>query len=146
MKTKTLTSFINNTNIPASLIRAVIRQIGGFEQFKGYANDVANHGAQGWVSGFIYCNHTIAFTCKNKAAILALAKRQASDYGEQSAYQMIASFNYLRDEDLSADRIAELLNQPFKNVDNEATSLLNTLAWYALEEVCRAWVKFTEQD
>ncbi len=40
-----LKDFVRKSHIEPTLIRAVVRQIGGFEEFKERAPDVVNHGA-----------------------------------------------------------------------------------------------------
>jgi hypothetical protein len=40
-----LKQFIENSNIPAALIRATIKQVGDWKTFQQIADDVANHGA-----------------------------------------------------------------------------------------------------
>jgi hypothetical protein len=53
MKTITLQKLIESTNIPESLIRATVRQSGGWAEFKEHAEDVTNHGASGgFLAGF----------------------------------------------------------------------------------------------
>lgn len=143
MKTPTIKSFIEDYagHIPASLVRATIRQFGGFERFQDQAQDVTNHGINGGFSGFIYYGETTEFAKKHKDDILTLAENQARDCGESDAFQFIAGFNCLRDDGLSPTRIARLLFEKPQTVDNEGDQqqLLNALAWYAGEEVARAW-------
>lgn len=138
---KTITAFIESSNIPAKLIRAVIAQTGGWESFKENAPDVANHGAAGGFGGFIYYTDTVRFARKNKALIMELLKAQAHDCGYESAYTMIAGFNGLKDDALTPDRVAELICRNFKeDEEGETTQIYNILAWYALEEVSRAYI------
>lgn len=137
---KTLTAFIESSNIPAKLVRAVVAQIGGWEDFKEHAPDVANHGAAGGFGGFIYYTDTVKFARKNKALIMEMAKEQAHDLGSESAYAMIAGFNGLKDDALTPDRVAELICRNFKeDEEGQTTQIYNVLAWWALEEVSRAY-------
>lgn len=137
---KTLKSFIKATNINATLVRAVVRQAGGWETFKETAIDVANHGANHGVSGFIYYNDTVAFTKRQKANIMELAKEQANDFGSDSVYSMIASFNCLND--VEEYEVAQAIHT---GKGEMATQIYNALAWYALEEVSRAYSYATEE-
>ena len=148
MKKLTLKDLIDNTSIPAPLVRAVIKQFGDFEAFENSADDVVNHGIDGGFSGFIYHTDTVKFTRKNKRHILEYAGQLADDCGEGSAVRLIANFNCLRKyPDMKPDRIAELLYRPFKEDENgDTTAIFNTLAGFACEEVCQAWVDLKEQQ
>lgn len=125
--------FIKQSHIPASLIKATVHQIGGWEEFKEHAEDVTNHGASGGFSGFIYYSDTVEFTETNKATILAFAKEQAADFGE-SLFSMVGGFNCLK---ISPEEVAEAIYN--HNSENQ-TMVYNALAWYILEEVCRSYV------
>jgi len=131
---KSLKSFVAQSNIEPSLIRAVVRQIGGWEEFKERAADVANYGASGGFSGFIYYNDTCAFYAKHRADILALTKDMADQLGE-GVLEMVQAFNCLG-EDYTLDEIGETL---YGNKNKHHTQVANALAWFALEEVCRAY-------
>ena len=151
MKTKklTLTAFINHSNIPPRLIRAVVNQLGGFEEFQQAAQDITNHGISGGFGGFIYYTDTVAFSKKHKADIMTLAEDQARDYygKDADAFQMIAGFNCLKGQELSPGQIAKLIHGREPKTGDAAddyTQLFNALAWYAGEEVARAWCDFVE--
>lgn len=131
---KTLKAFTEATHIPATLVRAVVSQIGGWAEFKERAGDVAKHGADGGFCGFSYYSDTVAFTKRQKAAILELAKQQADDFGSDSVYSMIAGFACL--PEFSASDIAEAIRNP-RSGDRQ--QVFNALAWYALEEVARSF-------
>ncbi len=131
---KTIKAFTVESNISDRLIRAVVRQVGGWDSFKELAEDVTNHGAGGGFSGFIYYTDTIAFTKRAKTLILELAEDQARDCGYDSVYSMIAGFNCL---DMRPDEVAEAVHNA--RSDDRSTAY-NALAWYALEEVCRSYV------
>jgi len=136
---KTIKAFAAQSNMPATLIRAVIRQCGGFESFKEMAEDVSDHGASGGFHGFIYYTDTVKFTKNNKAAILEYAKEQASDFG-QSMIGMIAGFGCLK---MSEEETAEAL---YNSRSAERTNVYNALAWYALEEVARVYCDAAEDN
>lgn len=129
MKTKTsINQIINHSSIDPALIRAVVRQFGGIEQFNDQFRDVANHGIDGGFSGFIYHSDTVKFAKKNKKLIMALAKDQARDFGVETI-EMLKGFNCFKGVDVEAYFMGW-------HKDDE-TTILNGLAWYAGEEVCR---------
>lgn len=140
MKKATIAAFIARSNISAKLIRSTIRQIGGFDEFKLRANDVCNHGANGGFSGFIYYTETVAFTKRNKKDIMQYAADMANDIGESNAIGLIASFQCLKMEPVD---VAEALYNPRSD---ERTNVFNALAWFALEEVSRAWIDFADNE
>lgn len=129
---RTIKGFAEKSNIDASLVRAVIRQIGGWQKFKDRAPDVTNCGANRGFSGFVYYRDTVPFFKRNKTAIMSLAKDMASDLG-QDVYEMIAGFNCLKTD---SGTVAEAIHNP-RTDDPE--QVRNALAWFALEEVARAY-------
>lgn len=132
-----LNQFIANSHLDADLIRAVVRQSGGWNSFKEMAEDIANHGVDSGFHGWIYYADTVAFTKRNKAAIMAAAKAMANDLGE-STYGMIAGFGCLK---MQLDEVAEAIHNP-RSYDR--TQVFNALAWFAAEEVARSFVDCTE--
>lgn len=145
MKTKiTLANFIKSTNIPASLVRAVVRQIGGLENFKSYAPDITNHGINGGFTGFIYYKDTEQFAKANKDAISEMASSQAQEIGYDSTFAMIRSFNCFRGDNLTDGDLMRALCRG-KNPEN-GPNILNGLAWYAGEEVARAYTDLMERN
>lgn len=120
--------------LPASLIKAVIRQSGGWSAFKEKAHDVTNHGAAGGFGGWIYYTETCAFYAKHQADIRTLATGMASEFGEGVA-AMVENFNCLRGS-VTADEVGETLYGTKRQHD---TTVANALAWFALEEVARAY-------
>jgi len=91
-----LGEFINKSNVPAKLIRAVVSQLGGWEAFKEIAPDIINHGIDGGFRGFIYHTDTVAFFKRNRAAIMDLAEDQCRDIGYEGLFNMFASFNCMK--------------------------------------------------
>lgn len=120
-------------NIPENLIRATIRQSGGWGEFKEHAPDVTNHGADGGFSGFIDYTDTLEFTRKNRADIVALCEHLAEDIGESGPVALVRGFNCLKDS-----TEAEVASTLYGKGD-EDTQVSNALAWFALEEVARAY-------
>ena len=132
--------FIKQSHIPAELIRAVVRQSRGWGQFQEIAADVTNHGASGGFGGWIYYTETNAFTKRNKKAILAYAAEQAKEFG-QGLLETIAGFNVFKRDPVSVDEVARAI---YQGRGDMAEQILNVLAWYALEEVARAYVDAIE--
>ncbi len=136
---KTVKQFIEQFNIPAKLVRSVIRQIGGWQEFKDCAHDVYNHGAAGGFAGFTYYSDTVAFTKRNKTDIEALLKDLADSIGESFA-DCLTGFNCLKGEDAS-----DILDGYYNPRSDSRQMVYNALAWYALEEVCRAYCEACEE-
>lgn len=139
----TLAALIESTGIPASLVRAVVRQLGGWQDFTSSAPDIASHGINGGFSGFIYYKDTIAFAKRNRADIASMAKEQASDFGTDPI-SMIQGFNCFRNSKPDAASVSTALYGGRSQEDTD--TVLNALAWYAGEEVARAYVDMTERD
>lgn len=138
----TLAKLIASSSIPAELIRAVVRQSGGWESFKESAPDIANHGIDGGFHGFIYTKETNAFAKRNRAAIQAMAAHQADDFGT-SITEMIQGFGCYRHGTKPTD--AEIGVALYAGKDDGA-GVLNALAWYAAEEVARAFQDISERE
>jgi hypothetical protein len=140
MAKMTQKKLIDNCSLPASLVLAVVRQSGGWEDFTEMALDVANHGAAGGFHGWIYYTETMAFTRRNKAAILEALKEMASDLGE-GVLEMVAGFGVFRNDKPSVDEVARAIYQGKGEI---ADQVLNVLAWFALEETARAYADLSE--
>lgn len=139
MKTKkpTLTALTKSTSIPESLVRAVVRQIGGWANFANYAPDIANHGINGGFCGFIYYTETEDFAKRNRDTISELASTQAQELGYDSTFAMLRSFACFKGKTLTDCAIMNALCRG-RN-PNDGPNILNGLAWYAGEEVARAY-------
>ncbi len=140
---KTIKAFCEASHISPAIIRAVVRQLGGWDAFRESAADIANHGADGGFSGFIYYADTVRFARKNLDSIIELAADMARDIGEPGAFSLIAGFNCLRGDDLSGDDVAAAI---YRRNDENAQTVYNALAWFALEEVARAYVDLVESE
>jgi hypothetical protein len=143
MKKITLKTFVENSYIPAKLIRAVIRQMGGWESFKESAPDIASHGIDGGFNGFIYNHETENFARRNRKEISQLASQHADDFG-LGVNEMIRGFRCFKGDKLSDDEIGLALYAGKQGEDSPA--ILNGLAWYAGEEVARAYCDATQQN
>lgn len=140
----TLDTFTSKSFTPAALTAAVVAQLGGWEDFTEHAADVVNHGADGRFSGFTYYTDTVPFAVANLPAIRESLKEQADDEGS-SAVEIVNTFRCLKNYDHGLDDVAAALFAP--DADDDCHSLiLNALAWYALEEVSRAYADAMEGD
>lgn len=138
MKKITLTQFCKASHINTSLVRSVVRQIGGWQEFTERAQDVTNHGASGGFTGFTYYSDTVSFTKRNKKAIVTFCENFASDLGEKGIIEFIAGFQCMRN--YSQSEVACGLYNP--RSDNK-TTVYNALAWLMLEEVSRSYCDIT---
>jgi hypothetical protein len=135
MKKITLKKLIAGTNIPAALVRAVVKQSGGWESFTESAPDIANHGIDGGFHGWIYHTDTRRFYKRHQALVLALAEEQAADIGI-GMLEMIAGFGVFRNDPITPDAVARAL---YQGKGDDVTTVQNVMAWYAAEEVARAY-------
>ena len=134
----TLAGLIASTDIPASLVRAVVKQFGGWESFKESAEDVTRGGIDGGFNGFIWNSDTEAFARRNREAIARMASEQAAEFGT-GVHEMIRSFGCFRNGDKPTDTEIGIALYAGQNTE-DGVNMLNALAWYAGEEVCRAYV------
>lgn len=146
---KTISEFCTRSHLPAALIRAVIKQMGGWQSFQESAADITNHGIAGGFSGFIYYTETVAFAKKHKAAILETLADLTRDIGGDE-YQLIAGFNCLSTRgkpDYTPGQIASLIHarEPKNDENHDYTQIFNALAWYAGEEVAHSFTDLAEE-
>ena len=134
--TITMKSFINRSNLPAPLVRAVVKQSGGWENFREMAKDVAEHGADSGFSGWIYYRETMNFFRKNRKTILQYADELAS-YSGDDVLSLIQGFGIFRTAPIRMDDLAKAL---YTGKGPEVTRVYNIMAWFALEEVARDYV------
>lgn len=135
---KTIKQFTDQSHIDPLLIRAVIRQCGGWDEFKSLADDVTNHGADCGFSGFIYYKETLSFYKRHKVKILNCCKDLDSQIENVGLLKFIAGFNCLKCE--TEDDIARAI---YQGRGDSVTAVQNALAWFALEEVCRSYSDLT---
>lgn len=147
LKTVTMKTLIANSSIPATLIRAVVKNMNGWDSFRERAQDVADHGASCGFGNFVYYTDTVAFTAKNRKTIAEYAAEQSKDIGYKDEIEMILSFKCLQDynDPITTPEIAKALYGRLADTDTK-TIIYNALAWYALEEVARAYCDLVEQD
>lgn len=133
---KTRKQVIENSSIPAKLVNAVLRQIGGTESLP----DVMRGGADAGFCGFTYYSDTVPFYKRNRPEILELARQMADDLGEE-LIAMIAGFNCLKQNEPKFRRELndEIGRALYGKIGDNETTVANALAWFALEEVARAF-------
>lgn len=148
MKNETLVSqsaFINSSShVPAKLKKAVINQLGGWDDFKQDAPNITNHGINGGYSGFVYYTETHAFAMKNRKLICELLEETAAQLGED-VVNMVSHFGVFRNGGMDADDKKDLYKYLGGGRPEQGT-ITNLMAWFAGEEVCRAYDDFLNED
>ena len=123
------------------LIDAVITQLNcEDDELTATMSDIASHGADAGFSGFITHYETCKFARDNMAAIYRQIKDDAADFGVDPL-EMIASFNCLHGE-FPAFEIASVIHDDIDDAtrnDGADKSILNALAWYALESAAHSF-------
>jgi len=146
MKKVTFAQAMKNAGIPQPLANAVIRQLGATtpnndedDEASHTLENIAQHGIMGGYGGFVYYTDTNAFFAKNKALIVGLLEEQADQLGED-VQEMVFNFNCLKDvseyRQLKAEIARAIYGKPGKD---DYHNVPNALAWFAAEEVARAW-------
>jgi hypothetical protein len=136
-KAATLKNLIESTNVPEGLVRAVVRQMGGWESFCANAPDIVRGGIDGGFHGFFYNRDTESFAKRNRGAIAQLAGEQAEEFGV-GVIEMIRGFGCFRHGTKPTDE--EIGSALYGGRDvKDGMPVLNALAWYAGEEVSRAY-------
>ena len=130
-----LSEVIAASHLSPRVTRAVVRQFGGLAAFLESAPDIARHGAGGGWPGFTYYSDTVPFARRHRADILDSLSDLAEDcYGRgANAYTVLAGVDCLAG--MAAEDIAAAL---YQRGHDDAGTVYNALAWYALEEVARA--------
>lgn len=131
-RNNTLSRFLVHSHINPSLVRAVVRQAGGWKAFKEMARDVTEYGADAGFSGFIYYTETVRFTNLNKKTIISFARNVSGDLGV-SLYKMVSDVGCLKITVAEAD---SAIHEPGHELHDQ---VFNALAWFALEEVARSY-------
>ena len=136
--------FIKNSHLSEKLINSVISQFGGWETFKELAEDVTNYGIDGGFSGFIYYADTHKFAMKNRSLIVKQLEEDANSFGED-VISMVSNFGVFRQSKMDADDRKDLYKYLGGGRPEQGT-ITNVMAWFAAEEVCRAYVYFIEEN
>ena len=132
---KTKTQVIKERPEYKTLINAVIDNLSGMDSIE----NINNHGIDGGFGNFIYYADTVKFYKKHKKDILKMAQEMAQDLGKDML-SMIAGFNCLngRHKGAGADYTqTEIGEAIFSGTGEMADRILNAMAWFAAEEVCR---------
>jgi hypothetical protein len=141
---KSLKTFCEQSNLNPRLIRAVVKQFGGWESFQESAPDVCRGGIDGGFHGFIYNADTEPFARRNRQLIAEMASQQADEFGT-NVTEMIQNFGCFSHGTKPSDTdIGSALYAGKDSKDGEP--VLNALAWYAGEEVCRSYCDLTGND
>lgn len=130
---------ITNTRFPQRLIDLVIEQFGDEEYFTQCASDIASHGANAGWNGFVYHSDTVPFGEMIRTHVKPILKEYADEFGEDGIFSMMSGWECL--DGYSVDEIAEGW---CSSEDDSHTAVMNALAWFALEEVARAYVDSLE--
>lgn len=134
--TTTLKNFTSSaSHVPATIIRGVVRQLGGWnDDTRQNMRDIANHGIDGGFHGFIYYVDTVAFFKRNRKAIMTMVENDAREFGHTGALEFFASFNCMKG--YSQDEIAMAV---YAGKGESVDHILNCIAWYVGETVARAF-------
>lgn len=127
---KTIKQVISENGEYKTLINAVISRIG-----KDSIQDVNNHGAQSGFPGFIWYTDTYKFAMQYRKNIVRLLEETAEQFGEE-IITMFANFGIFRNSPMDNDDKKDLYKYLGGGKPVQST-ITNTLAWFALEEICR---------
>ena len=133
---KTIKQVCEESIVPAKLVRAVVKQLGGGKEAIETLGDVYRHGADAGFCGFTYYTDTVRFYKRNRVDIVALAETMADDLGE-NVIEMVMNFGCLQLDKKDVHIIAKALYGDIK--DDRVIEVVNALAWFSLEEVARAF-------
>jgi hypothetical protein len=114
-------------------------------ELSGNFENCALHGADCGFSGFIYYNDTIAFFKRNQTDIVDHLQNTAEELGTD-IFTMVQNFGVFRNSEKPT--IVQIGKTLWGNsrIQEELTTLYNVFAWYALEEVSRAWYRYLEDN
>jgi hypothetical protein len=140
---------LEDRGIPKRLGMAVVRQLGYSNppnlkednEASGTLSNISNHGIDGGYCGFIYYTDTNEFYRKNKKAIVEMAEEMADSLGE-NVIEMVCGFNCFKGgthqerRELQAEVARALYG---RSKQDGYWNVPNALAWFAGEEVAKAW-------
>ena len=124
------------------LINAVIENLGYDDsndpELITTLQDITNcpDGIAGGFGGFIYYSETTSFFNENRKEIIELVKEMSFEFG-QGMIEFVASFNCLKDRDITLDEIGNVLFCVETDNHDEKMLIKNALSWFAGEEVAR---------
>ena len=130
------------------LINAVIENLGYDDlndpELIQQLKDITNHGIGGGFGGFIYYSETTSFFNENRKEIIELVKEMSFSLGE-GMIELVASFNCLKNMDVTYDEIGNVLFCVETDNRDEKMLIKNALSWFAGEEVARHLVDQLEE-
>ena len=125
-----MSTTIENCGVDPTLVRAVIRQLGGRESLP----DVVRHGADAGYPGFTYYRDTCQFFRRHRKAIVGLIDQWCDESGDDPV-SVVANFGCLENDRETRASIARCL---YGRPTEDDCAVENALAWFALEEVALA--------
>jgi hypothetical protein len=137
-----LKEFIANANVSESLIKAVVKQFGGWEAFLENVEDVANHGIDGGYSGFIYYSDTVPFA--QKPAVREAILEQLGEDAHMSGTDVLDMVSNFRAFDATCEESLRDLYRYLSETKCKGADVPNLMAWYAAEVVCGEFVALQE--
>ena len=140
---KTLKQFVKESHIPEKLIRATVRQFGGWQSFRECYHDVAKYGMGGGFHGFIASGDTCPFAKKNRKEIIQMLFDYADEM-DVSVEAFVASFEFFNQKMDSEDRM-ELYRFLSRNIKKNDVIIPNLMAWFAADEVCRSYDELNDE-
>ena len=141
--------FFKRTCEPEKLVRAVIDQLGGWEEFTESAKDITAHGIDGGFTGFIYHKDTVAFYSRNKETIKDCLLNLCEEI-DACPVSFVTAFKCLNG-DMPKSKVAkflikERLREEQIFADDDYICIANAMAWFAGEIVCHDYCYEVEND
>ena len=141
-----MSDFLKSANANPKLVGAVIRQFGGWEDFKEKAAEVTNHGINCGFCGFTYYDDTVSFAKKHKKLIIENIEHFADNVVGESFTKVITDFNCLKKSGITENDVITALMYPRSCEEYTVTQVYNALAWYAGETVALEYVDYLENE
>jgi len=144
---------IHNSGFSELTIDAVIEALGyspqgssaEFRELSALLEQCAEHGADVGFSGFTYYSETIEFFTSHRRDIVSHMEQASREMGID-IISMVQGFGvFQHGSKPTAEEVGKALWDSGETWD-ELTSLYNVFAWYALEEVSRAWYMYLEEN
>ena len=133
--------FMSKTDLIASVVDAVIEQVGGWDEFILIAKDVAENGGGDGTSGFNYHEETNLFVKNIHFDIVALIMIAAVEAGSPNALALASGFKCFKG--IEEKNLGMVLYGADTNNDDYDT-IAYGLAVYALEEVAHDYQRLLE--
>ena len=106
------------------------------------APDISNHSIDGGFTGWTYYTETCEFWKRNRTVILEMAEDQANGF-DTTILEMIQKFGVFRNGPITVASLAKAL---YQGKGEDVTTVHNVMAWYAAEEVARAYTDLVEEE